>query len=472
MKKKKFIQNVLIMSSSMLVIRILGMASNIYISSIAGSDAMGVYHLIFSVFTFGITFASSGTGFAVTRLVSQGGLIERDVIKKCLCISLVMSFIGFSFFFFGAEFINDRFIHTKGSENALRLLAAVLPFMGISSIIRGYYIASRRALTLTASTTAEETLSVLITLVLLKNSQFPSYMCPIIGCSVSTVIVVFPDIILCMLYTSHRRISDKKCPCKAIFAICVPIALGSYLRIGLVTTENLMIPAQFARYGIENPIGEYGIIKGMAMPIMLFPTVFIQAFSSMLVPEMSEMNAQRKVNGIRYVANLSLSTTTMFAFFISLMLFKHHSIIAEAFFKEDGVSQYIKMISILAIPMYMDTVADSILKGLDFQNASLKYNIIDSVLRLIAIFLFMPRYGPTFYIGMLYVSEIFNLTLSLGKAAKSTGLKPDYVSMILKPLTAACAALLFESPLTETAVYLGVYRLFEKILPFGKKDYK
>ena len=84
MKKKKFIQNVLIMSSSMLVIRILGMASNIYISSIAGSDAMGVYHLIFSVFTFGITFASSGTGFAVTRLVSQRGLIERDVITKCL----------------------------------------------------------------------------------------------------------------------------------------------------------------------------------------------------------------------------------------------------------------------------------------------------------------------------------------------------------------------------------------------------
>ena len=30
----------------------------------------------------------------------------------------------------------------------------------------------------------------------------------------------------------------------------------------------------------------------MAMPVMLFPTVFIQAFSSMLVPEMSELNAK------------------------------------------------------------------------------------------------------------------------------------------------------------------------------------
>lgn len=463
MKKKKFIQNVLIMSSSMLIIRIMGMASNIYISSIAGSDAMGVYHLIFSVFTFGITFASSGTGFAVTRLVSEGRLNSRDIIRKCLTISLAMSFVGFAIFFFGAEFINARFIRTAGSENAIRLLSVILPFMGISSVIRGYFIAERRALTLTVCTVTEEAVGIVVTLFLLKNKLLPNYMCPIAGCASSTVFAVFPDVLMYIFYTIRETLKPKKCSYKDIFSICVPIALGSYLRTGLVTVENLMIPLQFAKYGVSNPVGEYGIIKAMAMPVMLFPTVFIQAFSSMLVPEMSEMNAKKYKNGIRYVSSLSLNTTTMFAFFIALMLFKHHRIIAESFFEERGVSSYLKMISLLCVPMYMDTVADSILKGLNLQNASLRYNIIDSMLRVTAIFVFMPRYGPHFYICMLYISEIFNLTLSLGKASRVTGLKIDFVALIIKPAISACVAWWFSSPIAGTLVYIGMYKLCDKI---------
>ena len=77
MSKKRFIINVFVMSASMLATRIIAMMCNIYVSGIAGATAMGVYHIIFSVFTFGITFASSGTGFAVTRLVSEKSYDEK-----------------------------------------------------------------------------------------------------------------------------------------------------------------------------------------------------------------------------------------------------------------------------------------------------------------------------------------------------------------------------------------------------------
>ena len=459
MKKRKFIQNVLIMSASTLIIRAMGMASGIYISSVAGSNAMGIYHLIFSIFTFGITFASSGTGFAVTRLVSEGRLNDRSILKKCISISLIMSLAGFAFFFFGADFLEAKFIRAEGSQNALKLLSALLPFMGISSVIRGYFIATRRAFTLTCITVAEEAICIITTLALLEKSNLPNYLCPIAGCAVSTVCAVIPDVLLCTIYTSRDKLSTGHCTYKDIFSICIPIALGSYLRTGLVTLENLMIPLQFAKFGTADAVGEYGIIKAMAMPVILFPSVFIQAFSSMLVPEMSEMNAQRRPNGIRHVSSISLSTTTMFAFFIGLMLFKHHEVIAEAFFKENAVSRYLKMLSLLCIPMYLDTVADSILKGLNLQNAALRYNIIDSVLRVCAIFFFMPKYGPVFYISMLYISEIFNLSLSLGKASKVTGLKIDFVSLIVNPLLASASAVLFSSPVVQAVVYLSVYSI-------------
>ncbi len=459
MRKKRFIRNVFIMSSSMLIVRIMGMVSNIYISAAAGSSSMGIYHMIFAVFTFGITFAASGTGFAVTRLVSEDVFSEKQILTKCLAISLIMSFAGFSFFFFAPEKLWQKFIDADNISKAFKILAFALPCMGTSTVLRGYFIARRHAVTLTVSSIFEEALCIISTLFLIKNSTIPSYLCLVWGCTVSNFGAFVMDSILCAVWFGKSISKTKPVPYKDIFSICVPIALGSYLRTGLVAIENLMIPMQFQKYGTLNPVGEYGIIKAMAMPILMFPMVFIQAFSSMLVPEMSELNVKNAKNGVRHVAGVSLSTTTMFAFFISLMLFKYHSLIATSFFKERSVAFYLCMMSFLAVPMYMDSVADSILKGLNLQNASLKYNIIDSLLRICSIFFFMPKFGPVFYICMLYISEIFNLTLSLGKAAKVTGLKVDFFSLVVKPFLCALGAYFFNPPLLCLGVYMLLYAI-------------
>lgn len=441
----------------MLIIRIMGMASNIYISSLAGAKSMGIYHMVFSVFTFGITFASSGTGFAVTRLIAEERANEKSVIKKCLVISWVMSAVGFAFFFFASEFAGEKLIRHPDGALCLKILSFALPCMASSSVMRGYFIAKRRAGLLTLTSIAEESISIALSLALLKLSSLPSYICLITSCTISNLFAFVLDTALCRMCIKKGTHLNKKARFRDIFAICVPIALGSYLRTGLVSCENLIIPLQFAKFGTAEPVAEYGIIKAMAMPILMFPTVFVQAFSSMLVPEMSEMNSKGRRSGIRHVSQISLNAVTMFAFFIALMLFKHHDIISDSFYKEERASFYLGALSLLSVPMYLDTVADSILKGLNLQNASLKYNITDSVLRIIFILIFMPKFGPVSYIIMLYVSEIFNLTLSLNKAVKTTSLKIDFATLLLKPLFCACIALLFSAPLTQAFVYIGLY---------------
>ncbi len=449
----------------MLIIRIAGMATNIYISAKAGASAMGIYHMIFSVFTFGITFAASGTGFAVTRLVAENRAGEGSVIKKCLSISGVMSFVGFLFFFAGAAFIQKHFIKQSGAVAALRLLAFALPCMGASSVYRGYFIAKRKAGVITASSLLEEGVCIGVTILLLqKFAGTPkAYMCLVYGCAASNLTAFLFDSVSCVAVLRKSILNPQKANYRAIFAICVPIALGSYLRTALVAVENLMIPLQFEKFGVANPVGEYGVIKAMAMSILMFPTVFIQAFSSMLVPEMSEMNASGRKNGIRHVSSLAISTVMMFAVFIALMLLKHHELISRSFFKEQRVSYYLGLLALLAVPMYLDTVADSILKGLNLQNASLKYNIIDSCLRIISMLILMPKLGPVFYIAMLYISEIFNLTLSLGKAARVTGLKPDWFKFVILPFGCAFAAFWLRAPIWQAMVYIGLYVLVGKL---------
>ena len=464
MRKKRFVANVLIMSSSMLAVRIMGMASNIYISSVAGAASMGIYHMIFSVFTFGITFAASGTGFAVTRLVSEERTDEKSVIVRCLAIALTTSGIGFLFFFFCPASLFVAITGDDKAAGALRILAFALPCMACTSVFRGYFIAKRRAWMLTLSSIGEESICIALSVYLIKKTSMPGYMCLVWSCAVSNLAAFCTDGLLCRICSRQSISHTKKAGFADIFAICAPIALGSYVRTALVAAENLLIPMQFAKYAVASPVGEYGIIKAMAMPIVMFPTVFIQAFSSMLVPEMSEMNAKKRSNGIRHVSSLALGTTTMFSFFVALMLFCHHETLAGAFFKEQGAKYYLGLLSLLAIPMYLDTVADSILKGLNLQTASLGYNITDSALRIVFIIFVVPRYGPASYVAMLYISEVFNLALSLGKAVRVTGLKVDFAEVFALPAISALCAVPFGVPLVQFVVYIGVYAILKAAL--------
>jgi stage V sporulation protein B len=212
------------------------------------------------------------------------------------------------------------------------------------------------------------------------------------------------------------RCTDSDIPSsgyREVLAISLPVTAGALLRSVLVLTENMLIPRTLASYGVDNAMGEYGIIKGMSIPLMLFPAVFSSSFSQLLVAEMSERRAEHKPNGIRYIAGKACGCTLYFGFFIAGSVVLWHREIAGAFYGEPKVGIYFGMLSLLVVPMYLDTVVDGMLKGLNQQMSSLRYNIADSVLRVCLILCLIPVLGPRGYIGMLYISEIFNLRIGI-----------------------------------------------------------
>lgn len=448
MRKKAFMINVFIMTASMLIIRLAGMMANVYISSKAGAEAMGLYHVIFSVYSFAVTVSVSGTGLAATRLITEqigkGSLAgTRGILSKCLVISVSASLFASIVLFFGAEYISGAVLQDQRCIVALKVLSLGLLPLGISAVLRGYFIAKRKVPTLTASQIIEEFSSIFITVLLLRNySGTPyAYMAMICGNALSEITALFFDFVSFKI--ACRKDFGKKANIgfKNVFDICIPVALGSYLRSGLVALENVLIPGKLTEFGMENPLGEYGIIKGMAMQIMLFPTVFIQSFASMLVPEMSEMNAAVRKNGIRYVSSLAIKYTLLFSFASATLFMIFHENLSKALYKNEKVGIYLGMLALLAIPMYLDSVVDSMLKGLNEQVSSLKFNIADSVLRIIFIWIFLPKFGIRAYITLLYLSEVFNLALSLGKLIKVTGLRISFCKHILPP--AICSAFSF-----------------------------
>ena len=100
MKKIKiFILNSIVLLVSSIILQIIGMFFNVYISNKIGSEAVGVFSLVISVYLFGITLATSGINIASTRVISEELAFNNDsgvkaATKKCIFISLITGIIG------------------------------------------------------------------------------------------------------------------------------------------------------------------------------------------------------------------------------------------------------------------------------------------------------------------------------------------------------------------------------------------
>ena len=467
--KAKFVTNMLIMTGTMLVIRVMSMAFNIYFTSVIGASGAGMYHVIFSVYGFMVTFSVAGTSLAVTRLVSEtgaeSGAVCNAIVKKCISICVLLSLVASGVVWVFGESLGKSLFDAEYASTPLCLLCVSLPAVAVSAVLRGYFIAARKVGTATTTQLAEEISCIATTVYILhflKGSPY-AYMSMIAGITFSSIIAAVLDIVMYRISIS-ATLGAKSVPpprYKDIFAISIPVALGSYLRSALMSAENILIPKRLAAAGVANALGEYGIIKGMSMPLMLFPTVFIVSLANMLVPELAERRVKLQPNGIRYIASKAISLTLYFAFMAAGVFVVCHDVLGEMFYKNAKVGTYLGLLSLLVIPMYLDTVVDSMLKGLGEQVSSLKYNIIDSTMRVSFIWLFIPYLGAGGYIFLLYASEVFNLRLSLSRLIKVTGLKLT-PNIIVPPAVISLCAYIFatrfqNSPIKKAVLFLAVY---------------
>ena len=110
-----------------------------------------------------------------------------------------------------------------------------------------------------------------------------------------------------------------------------------------------------------------------------------------------------------------LSVTAIFSISVNFILFTFADLLAVKIYSNIDIAKYIKLLSFLVVFMYLDLVIDSILKGLDAQLSVVFINIADCVVTILFILIFVPKLGFIGYVFSIYISEIFNIFLSLGK---------------------------------------------------------
>lgn len=445
-KSKLFFINGTILTGTALLMRFAALVFNVYISNQIGSEAVGVFSLVMAVYMFFITVATSGLNIAVTVIVSEKFAVNKDkiaikAIRTCIFFSLLLGIAAGGLILLFSGFITNKCLHNMVSSKPLFYIAIGLPFIAMSSCINSYFTSVRKAYKNAITQVFEFAIKMIATVILLKIniSKGVEYICiALIMADVISEICSFTLIfILYIIDIKLKKLSNVRSFGQRIniLKIAFPVAVTSYIRSGLSTLKQLIIPTQLEKSGLScsKSLSKYGIINGMVMPVVTFPTVLINSYSMLLIPEFSTYVAQKNYNAINYISNKIFKFTCSFSVCVCSIFLFFSNELGLVIYNNLETGYYFKILSPLIFFMYMDNIIDCVLKGLNKQFGVMCCNILDLSVTTCFIYFLLPVYGINGYIVSIFISELLNFSVSYFQMIKYSKIKTNFIDWILIP---------------------------------------
>ncbi len=446
---KQFLLNSVLMTLTALFIRLVSVSFNIYIARKIGFVGVGLLELIMAVYSFAIIFSAAGVSLTATRLVSeelaknsQNGV--KTAMSKCIMYSIVCGIGGCIILLLTANFIGVHILKNASTIKPLCILAFSLPLISVQAAFFGYFTAVRRVAKSAFSQISDQIARIVFTMILLNSFKQKDIDTTCILIAFSIIITEFLSfIIMIFLYSSDikKNCHGKVVPCqmtKRLLKISIPVALSSYASSALSSIKHIIIPLCLVGYGLSKDVAlsYFGMIGGMVIPIITFPCAFLTAISNLIVPEMTECYQLENKKRIDFIASKSIRLTLLFAMGILGVFLRFSNEFGMIIYKDMQIGAYIKILAPLILIIYLDTVVDAMLKGLDKQVNSMFYNITDSIFSIILVIILIPKFGLEGMLFTIFAGKIFNMLLSLNKILKETTIKFMFINWIFKPFCA------------------------------------
>ena len=407
-----------------LFLRLISILFNVYLSDQIGAAGLGLLQLISTVSIFAALVGSSGVRVAAMFLSAEefgrrrlGGV--RAAMSCCLTYgTIISSLVGVATWFL-ADYFAASWLGDTRAALSIRCMGLFLPFSCLCGIMTGYFTACSRIRQLVVIEIAERLLSMALTVFLLlywaKGDLERSCCGILLGSSLGATADFF------LLYRMYRKDMKEVKTDKSLhmgsrlLRLCIPLALNDYLRSGLNTAEQLLIPYGLARYGgsTEQAMADYGTIHAMVFPILMFPAAVLYALSDLLVPELSRANAMGRKLRIVDLTDKCLRLCMLFASGVAGFLFVSANELGLRIYGSADAGRYLKIFAPMVLMLYLDAIVDGMLKGLAEQVSCVRYNTLTSAMDVLFLFLLLPRYGIAAYIFSFLVTHAVNLWLSL-----------------------------------------------------------
>lgn len=430
MNNKQFLlRGTLILTLTGFLSRIIGFFYRIFLSQTIGAEGMGIYQLIFPIHSVCFAVAVGGIQTAISRFVAARTALKdeqgaRDIFFIGTFLSVLLSLLMSWIVYRNSPYIAAVLLGEERCVSLLQLMALSVPFGTFHSCVNGYYYAKKSTVIPAATQLLEQcarvAASYLFYLVLLRDGRALTPMIAVVGILGGELVSMIAAtlFILWDFNKASYQLSKMTTPfhhLKEIITLSVPLT-GNRLLINLLNSvEAILIPGRLRMFGLDNTsaLSIYGILTGMSLPLILFPSAITNSVSVMLLPAIAEEQAKENHAAISKTIGMTIKYCLILGFLSTGFFFFLGDTLGMLLFKNEFAGTFIKTLSFICPCLYLSTTLTSILNGLGSTTLSFVQNTIGLVIRILFVLFIIPTYGIQGYLWGLLVSELAISGLSL-----------------------------------------------------------
>ena len=419
--KNAILKGTILLTVTGLITRILGFYYRICLADALGAEYLGIYQLVFPVYGICYTLYASGIQTAVSKLVAEENSRGNITLTSCLMRRSMLLAFGISLalsilVYFGAEPCARYFLMEVRAADSLRILSLVFPFCAVTACINGYYIGCKKTAVPAFTQLLEQIVRIGLVLYLVTLPSFSNEESRCLAAVIGLVLgEVASNLFNCIAYRMHKnKLLRHASPCettgltKRLLALSMPLSLNRLIINILHSVESVFIPGMLRLSGLTNSdaLSLYGILNGMAIPFILFPSAIPGALSVLLLPAVSENLDEKNRPRLQQCVGNAVKYSVVIGLFSTAVFFYFGRDIGTAVYHNTLAGDYIRILSPLCPLLYLSTTLGSVINGLGKPHLSFFTTVGGLLVRLAVIVFVVPKTGIYGVLLGLLVSQL------------------------------------------------------------------
>ncbi len=371
---ESFMQGVLAIMFSQVLIKIFGMIYKLYLTNKEGFGDAGnaIYSSGFQIYALLLTLSSIGVPNAISKLVAERLAVgdskgAHRIFKVAFATFSIIGGIGTLILFYGAKYIAYNMLQIPEAEYTLVALSPSIFFVAISSVVRGYFNGRQNLKATANSQTIEQVFKTCLTIIIVAViGAFSSNNTIIMaaGANLATTLSTFLSFAYLYLYYGERKTEiaqDIKSSTnykayrikdiiKTILSVSIPISLSSLMSVITKNIDAITVVSGLKTFMTEASAKiQYGILAGKVDALTAVPLSLNIAFATALVPTIASAKAVGNIQIARERTELSLLITILIGLPCTVGMFVFAPQILNLLFPNANRGELLLQISSLTI---------------------------------------------------------------------------------------------------------------------------
>ena len=424
--KNAFLRGTLLLTIAGIVSRIMGFFYRIFLANVIGAEGVGIYQLIFPIYSVCFSLCASGIETAVSKLTAAKYALGKPeeaagILKTALFMTLTLSVSCSLIIFRHADIISELFLKEPRCEKLLKILAITIPFGTTQSCICGYYFGVHKAGVPSSAQLIEQGFRIACVYLLYHIHLTTKIE---VTPAIAVAGLVFGELcallftITCFSFRPKKKspyqFSKSTLYLKEIFSLAAPLTVSRICINLLASLEATMIPNALKAYGMDSStaLSVYGILNGMALPFILFPNALTGSISLMLLPEVSESQASGHLTSLKNTIRKTFSFCLILGCACLFFFLFFGKFLGEFVFSSELAGNFITVLAWICPFLYLNTTLNSVLNGLGRTNVTFFNGIFALFIRIAFIYWGVPHFGIHAYLLGLLASQLFTTAFS------------------------------------------------------------